>query len=230
MENTEDHLSDLIQSFAIQNIHSQKKLLYVDGLNYCRDFFTGGPKWISPQKVTQRVYKFVRSAQNSGWTLEVFIDMAAVTDETLIKWKNRRKKEIKERVRNMPQGCNALLGEMFKRAGVRVHYSYEADCDDTIVAYAHANGASILSQDNDMFRYTEANITVYSQYSLKNGGISLKLHKNDGKMASPRKVISPPPATLENILDLSIIRKSLSYLRGSPSPLTRDLGNLHITV
>ncbi len=53
---------------------------------------------------------------------------------------------------------------MFQRCGVTVHYSFEADCDDTIVAYAVDTNAAILSADKDMFRYNR-DLPVYSTFS-----------------------------------------------------------------
>lgn len=67
-----------------------------------------------------------------------------------------------------------MLGEMFRKCGVPVHYSCEADNDDTLYAHAYARNAAvssfiifisrrtscglfdtvkILSGDRDMFRY-----------------------------------------------------------------------------
>lgn len=47
---------------------------------------------------------------------------------------------------------NLLLGEMFKREGVLVHFSV-VDNDDTIASFAYHDGAAILSGDSDFYRY-----------------------------------------------------------------------------
>ena len=43
--------------------------------------------------------------------------------------------------------------------------------------------------------------------------------------SSPRKIISPPPQTKDRMHNWS---HTTVYQRGSPSPLTRDMGNLHL--
>ena len=45
-----------------------------------------------------------------------------------------------------------LLGDMFRKHGIPVHYS-TIDCDDTIAAFAYHSGGSVLSRDCDFFRY-----------------------------------------------------------------------------
>jgi len=59
-----------------------------------------------------------------------------------MEWKQRREKEVEGRERNVPQGVNRLMGDMFARLGVRVHYSLEADNDDTLVSHAFGMGKS----------------------------------------------------------------------------------------
>ena len=76
----------------------------------------------------------------------------------------------------MPQGSNALLGMMLSRAGVEVVYSAEADNDDTIASHAQADGAAILSQDKDMFRYNGRKYTVYSEFAVTEGQLLLREH------------------------------------------------------
>ncbi len=46
-----------------------------------------------------------------------------------------------------------MLGDLFRKEGVPIHYS-TIDNDDTLAAYAAHDNAHILSQDRDFFRYT----------------------------------------------------------------------------
>jgi hypothetical protein len=127
----------------------------------------------------------------------------------------------------MPQSCNVLLGDMFRKLGVEVRYSHEADNDDTIIAHAYAKQACILSGDHDMFRYDYdgPRISVFEDFQIKNGKLILLTHQNPTSTASRRPIISPPPQTKSKMHDWTYSRV---YLRGSPSPLTRNLGNLHL--
>jgi len=201
-------------------------------LNYGRTFFKcTGEKWDTPQVAMKRVFKFVDAAKKSGWLIEAFIDAATVTNEAINKWKSRREKEVKNEERAMPQGCQSLLGDMFKRAGVRVHYSLEADCDDTIVSYAYATGAAVLSKYSDMFRYN-CKLEIYSVFNYSKGFLVLIPPKIQTRKLSTsrREIISPPPATFDRNPGFIQLDHSRQYIRGSPSPLTRQFGNLHLTV
>ncbi len=56
-------------------------------------------------------------------------------------------------------------------------------------------------------------------------------HSNNEKrkcVVSKRTVITPPPQTTHRCPSFTDLAR-LKYIRGSPSPLTRQLGNLHIT-
>ena len=55
-------------------------------------------------------------------------------------------------VRKCVAGVSILLGDMFRKHGIPVHYS-TIDCDDTIAAFAYHSGGSVLSRDCDFFRY-----------------------------------------------------------------------------
>ena len=95
-----------------------------------------------------------------------FIDAARVTDEAREKWRSRRLKEVRgyrghrdmygrasmypsimisplpffvqveREERRMPLCLSSLLGEALASCGATVHYSLEADNDDTLAAYA----------------------------------------------------------------------------------------------
>ena len=118
---------------------------------------------------------------------------------------------------------------MFRKFKVPVHYSFDADNDDTIMAHAVAFNGSVLSGDHDMFRYTYDGhrIKIYETFDYKKGRLVLLEHSNKTSSSSPRKVILPPPATRPRMRYWS---QTNTYMRGSPSPLTRDLGNLHLIV
>lgn len=53
-----------------------------------------------------------------------------------------------------------MLGEMFKKFNVEVHYSI-IDNDDTIAYYANYFNCILLSRDNDFWRYSPRNYTIY---------------------------------------------------------------------
>jgi hypothetical protein len=208
----------------------QKKLVLVDALNFSMRLLglVKQKRWPHPLQMKKKIEKFVKAARASNLQLEIFIDAAIITGDTLKTWKERREKEVKKGNRGVPQGTNILLGEMFASFGIPVHYSAEADCDDTIISHAIHRCAEILSGDGDMFEYGEA-ILAYSGYSYNRGKLVLIKSPNYGTFIKSR--LKP----LDHIADTIQIPKKFSlqslkdsfYLRGSPSPLTRHCGNLH---
>jgi hypothetical protein len=122
---------------------------------------------------------------------------------------------------------NSMLGEMFSRCGVEVHYSAEADNDDTIAAFAHHFNAALLSRDKDMFRYTNSRFAVFSEYNLSRGVLTLTPHPRGvpGTFRHPEPRPLPPtlPETRPHILHV----KDGEYLRGAPSPFVRSIPNPH---
>lgn len=67
----------------------QETLLYVDGLNYSKRFFTSMNFW-NMRIPLRNIKEFYYAAKNSGITLEVFIDAGMQTEEAETKWKKRR--------------------------------------------------------------------------------------------------------------------------------------------
>jgi len=80
-----------------------------------------------------------------------------------------------------------------------------------------------------MFRYFGVDtLRVCRAFSYKSGRLILEEHPiKTAKKGKDRKLIEPPK-TCANILNIDMLRTKKQYLRGSPSPLTRLLGNLHI--
>lgn len=100
-----------------------------------------------------QVTEFVKACRDAGWTVTVFLDAAIPSDEAQGKWRSRREVEVRRCKRDVPHGLNVLLAESFRAAGVAVEHSLSHDNDDTLAAYAQADGASVLSRDRDFFRY-----------------------------------------------------------------------------
>ncbi len=213
---------------------THRDLLFVDILNYTTNFFRLRAAWPSPLMAFREVQLFVDAAGRSGWTLEVFIDDWCQTSEAMETWRLRREKEVRKRTRKVPQAVNRLFGDMFTRLGVRVHYSHEADNDDTIVAHAFARSAAVLSADRDMYRYTGITPPLRVFHSFAVHGQRLQLSERPpsdrASRSCERAVIVPPPATNAAMHSQwgSSDGSTIAYLRGSPSPLTRDLGNIHL--
>lgn len=196
------------------------KRLYLDILNYSTDFFLLHD-W-NCTRALARMDAFVSAAHNSGWSLKAFIDATSTSEEAKWKWRSRRAKEVRSGSKNMPHGCTILIGDMLRKCGVEVCYSFEADNDDTIAFHAQADGASILSHDKDMFRYLGATFTVFSDYEIRNGELKLtthRLHEQEGRRESSKRAIGSPPAVLA---ETSHTQDGV-YLRGAPSPLVKAL-------
>lgn len=124
---------------------------------------------------------------------------------------------------------------MFETQGCEVFYSCDADCDDTLASYAAADGADILSQDNDFFRYVGAPYSVFSGFRIEKGALRLTPHtggssKQRNKSALQLRV--PPPACVAPgvVPFLTTLLRLHLYRRGTPTPLVRALGrNPHAT-
>lgn len=158
----------------------------------------------------------------------VFIDDTNQTEETQKKWRLRREKEVADRERRVPQGSNRMVGEMFLKFKVPVHYSTEMDNDDTIAEYAAYYNASILSGDRDYFRYNKS-FKIYSGYEVGKG-YTLELIKQEATSARscPRSLEGRIPQTNPTMKLFCHSSQNEHLLqRGSPSPLTRDAGNPH---
>jgi len=206
------------------------RLLYVDALNYSHHFF---PKrqtaWSLPYALSA-VKRFVAASQRSSITVKVFIDGQTGTKEADEKWRRRREIEVQKRKRFMPQGLQALIGEMFHEAGVEVHYSVECDNDDTLAFFAQADGADVLSEDTDFFRYTDSTFRLYSDFYFDRGWLCLEPHAGKRKPGVKKRAIEPKPVTVSTCPMMIGINRKKHYLRGAPSPLVRLLGNPHIAV
>eukprot|EP01118_Nematostelium_gracile_P005395 TRINITY_DN1708_c0_g1_i1.p1 TRINITY_DN1708_c0_g1~~TRINITY_DN1708_c0_g1_i1.p1 ORF type:complete len:366 (-),score=69.87 TRINITY_DN1708_c0_g1_i1:39-1136(-) len=208
---------------------SSTKLLLVDGLNYSHRFFLGfNRKWMTPLEAESKAQRMIKAAKASGWRLEVFIDLDYGTEEAANKWIKRRETEVTMQRRIIPQGTNVLLGEIFARNGVPVHYSL-IDNDDTIASFAQHYGGTILSADRDMFRYEGANYEVYADWEIVNGEFRLIEHDSATHKSGPRRpIITPPPKTASSYRLSFEDPKTDRYLRGTPSALTKRFGNAHL--
>lgn len=209
--------------------NQKEKLVYIDVLNFSGYFFKIGNNW-SFRYANKKVEKFVNFAKNSNFKLKVFIDAFIETEETILKWKKRREEEVIKGIRNMPQGMNVLLGDLFRKYDVEVCYSMKADNDDTLASHAHNDNAYILSQDSDFLRYNNYKYIIYSNFKLnyKYKKIILIKRTNMNYKKSRRNIILPPPQT--SSIDPGFITLPKYYLRGTASPLTHYFENLHITI
>jgi len=103
-------------------------------------------------------------------------------------------------------------------APVEVRYSNHANCDDALVAWAVADGASILSPDRDMFRY-KTETRVYGNFQVEDDTLLVcehRWHTLGPYMPgpAPRRLPSKPPF-------LSETDGGNDYF-GAPSPLIRE--------
>eukprot|EP00755_Sulcionema_specki_P000566 Sspe_Gene.115389::Locus_102677_Transcript_1_1_Confidence_1.000_Length_1200::g.115389::m.115389 len=206
--------------------------LLVDGLNFTHTFFpTGsGCDFWRFSEAKEKVRAFVESA---GRRLVVFLDDHIATDETWAKWRSRREAEVIEEKRTVPTGVTRMMAEVFSSCGVEVHFSKEADNDDTIASFAEVMDGDILSADRDFFRYRNASYTVYRSYFVRKGRLYLLKHKfpypKEG--VTMRDIILPPPATSTSPtsgIDTAV--ETGEYIRGVATPLTKLKGNTFSTV
>ncbi|CDW82415.1 UNKNOWN [Stylonychia lemnae] len=160
--------------------------------------------------------------------MEVFIDYGVQTQETQDKWRTRREKEVRDEELNMIPGIQLIIGQLFQKAGYKVHYS-EVDNDDTLAAYAQSYGADILSADKDFMRYRNRSYKIYCDFEIEKGKLKL-IPKNEFKYLAQVAIdrdlmLDPLPLTYNTYPSLERIQKHLIHYRGTSSPLTRRFGN-----
>jgi len=205
----------------------------VDALNFTHKFLD--QKW-NLNKSFRKVKRFVNDVHKDNKELIVFIDGSAETEETLNKWKTRRVNEIMNNKKGVPHAWATLLGDMFKKCNIDVHYSVN-DCDDTISNYAYHNKCNILSADRDFYRYyiDDNNYNIYKTYyefAYDNNNI-LKFNERpvDKRYikgnVSPIK-IGPVLETTNKNPFLINVNNDNKYLRGVPTDNVKERGNPHI--
>ncbi|KAJ3328939.1 hypothetical protein HDU76_008991 [Blyttiomyces sp. JEL0837] len=222
---------------------NRSSLLYIDALNLdlcprgalksARTRIHEQSHWFMVTGMMQKVSQFALAARNSGWVVNSFIDASIKSTEAQKKWTERREAEIKNGIRNVPQGLQTLLGSCLEANAVKVFYSKDADNDDTLAAFAERDGAAVLSGDSDFFRYNQSTFPIYSKYKITSGPLlSLLEASKPEKGPSKRNLISPPPLTLgiHGNPTMNDVLVSREYRRGAPSPLVRKLGNPHVAI
>jgi len=75
------------------------------------------------------------------------------------------------------------------------------------------------------YQYEGPRVEVFRDFYVEKGRLVLVPQESISARSSPRNLISPPPQTKDRMHNWSYVT---TYLRGSPSLLTRDLGNLHL--
>ncbi len=106
MEFVENAMASLALSTGDQ---PRRDRLYVDVLNFGTHFFCIGESW-SCTKALKRAENFANAAKKSGFTtVKCFIDDSNPSPEATKKWKSRREKEVKNGIKNVPQGLQYIF-------------------------------------------------------------------------------------------------------------------------
>eukprot|EP01118_Nematostelium_gracile_P005651 TRINITY_DN1796_c0_g1_i5.p1 TRINITY_DN1796_c0_g1~~TRINITY_DN1796_c0_g1_i5.p1 ORF type:complete len:382 (-),score=99.52 TRINITY_DN1796_c0_g1_i5:68-1213(-) len=218
MENLQDRLSSL----SIAN-NRKSKLLLVDLRYYSGKFWPEGSTkgnqcsmWPSPAVVEKKVKEFINAAKKNGYTIEVYED-SHNDSET---WRERRIKEIKEEYRNIPGGANQIVCDIFTKSNITVYRSIQG-----MARRAHEHKCDILSKDESLCRYKRFDYQHYFDFFVKNGNLILKPY------TIPRNTIRDKDINDADEIPRETTRKWATYERfGNASPLTKELGNIHLTV
>ncbi|KAK3815319.1 MAG: hypothetical protein J3Q66DRAFT_441455 [Benniella sp.] len=221
-------MDEISSKLATTSLSTRKRLLYIDILNFAASFFPVNEHW-SFRRARWQVVDFVRFAKNANYDIKVFIDASIESEEAINKWKKRRETEVRNGKRRFPQAMNTLLGDLFKRCGVEVCYSTEADNDDTLASHAHHDGASVLSRDRDFLRYKGRRYDIFLDFYINKNKLVLNPRKDMHCTASKRDIITPAPAYTNSDPGIVTLSKHF-YCRGTPSPLTHYFTNTHIVV
>eukprot|EP00347_Sterkiella_histriomuscorum_P001643 403371235 len=221
----EDKLSNGIQDKKRSKQMFQSQKLFVDALNYARNFFLNQNFW-DLDSAQENVKRFVNAAIKTGYSVEVFIDDGQQSEEVVQKWIFRRELQVKTCKMEVPTCLTALIGEMFRNLNVPVHYSV-VDNDDTLACFANHFGAYILSADTDFLRYKGRKYEIFKGYEIdpKTNELIL-IQRKYFKHKHPRVLFKQLPQTLSELPLLREVFANGKYVRGSPSSLTRFTGNL----
>lgn len=171
--------------------YGSRTLLYMDVMNYATSkFFPVKAPHAKLGQAFARVKRFVSAARRANIELTIFIVAVQDTAEAHKKWMSRREREMLKGIQNTPQGIRTLLVDAFEACQVPVVCSLTHDADDCIAGYANKYGASILSQDNDYFRYRNASESykVYKDTQVVDGKMILIEHTGDAKNNKTRGI------------------------------------------
>ena len=123
-----------------------------------------------------------------------------------------------------------LLGDIFRKLGVTVFYSgAQQDLDDCLASYASLDGAALLSDDGDYFRYSDRDYVQYGKFRITAEG-RLEVNRrreNPNKAVSRRSILRPKPKMLDGDPSLVSLESEHLYRRGAPSALVKVCGNPH---
>jgi hypothetical protein len=204
--------------------------LYVDALNFSREFGFTTKLW-NIEHAVKCITKFVTATRQGMVEVTVFIDAGIGTEEGSGKWRSRREVDVQTERRGVPQGTNVLVGDIFRSLGVPVFYSGPGqDLDDCLACYATVDGAAILSNDGDYFRYIGRTYVQYGKFKFDANGDLLLNRRSQNKYKEapqPRRLFKSKPEMLSADPSLVSLKSNKLYLRGAPSPLVKLCGNPH---
>ena len=203
--------------------------LYVDALNFSAEFGFTVKRW-GLQRARTCISRFVDATRRSGVTIVIFIDAGIGSEEGSLKWRSRLEANVQEERRGVLQGTNVFMGDMFRERGVTVFYSEpQQDLDDCLASHATHDGANILSNDGDYFRYIGRKYKQYGKWKIDSKGDLIVRRRREKKEKTPeaRRVLDPAPLMLSHDPSLVNLESTLLYFRGAPSPLVKLCGNPH---
>ncbi|KAF9342109.1 hypothetical protein BGX34_008790, partial [Mortierella sp. NVP85] len=87
-------MDEITSQLATTSLSTQKKLLYIDILNFSASFFQVNEHWCF-RKARKKVADFVKHAKNADFEIKVFIDAFIESEEAINKWRQRREIEVR---------------------------------------------------------------------------------------------------------------------------------------
>jgi len=196
--------------------------IYMDGLNFGDYFFNTIDHW-DLNYLIYKVNYFISILTRNGYKLEVFMDGNNVSPECNEVYKKRVEERILKMEYKWPHACGILLANAFSENNIPVHWSVDADNDDTIATYAFMDGAAILSRDKDFLCYF-ADLKIFSKFEIdeKRNLVYFtrqtkmtKDHKFHWKLREiKRKILTKKPKTESNYSMISFLGLEKNYLLG----------------
>jgi DNA-directed RNA polymerase subunit RPC12/RpoP len=201
---------------------NQKTIVLMDGLNFYTRFQKDMNSFWDLKGFCERIEKTVNDFR--FYDVRIFIDACRHTPEAIKKHKTRMEQKVIKDEYSLPPFKETLLGDAFKKCGLLVYYSYQADNDDTMAYHAQKYGAAILSKDQDFFRYLDTTFPIYSDFKVKKKQLRWIPSIRNEKKTITKRVLLEQVSTCDS-MPFFVHLYSGERIFNVPTPLLKVFGN-----
>ena len=179
------------------------------------------------EEIDNNIKKLIHAARNTGCTLHFVVDSGFQSDEAKSKWVGRRENEVKFGSRLLPLETDVILCETLRKYQQLVYCPVGLDADDIVVKLAIFYNGHVLSEDKDMFRYTDFNSEyVFSNFIIEeNTMLFVQADATKIKRTILKRSTSDLPLEIDKWLLPYNKLDNPDYVRGCCSPVVKQFGN-----